>query len=256
MDDFYITVQSDSSPEHFPRNTITTFRNHFSLPIVLSNPSYQVALVDCSYIHSSIVIHKGDLMGTWTIGPEVLLYYSQRDIHSKQQLLDMLVEEFHLNIKLNGDTIEKCEVAGIPPDAEWKNILYHIQYATEKDKKLVTLVINWLPKIAAILGCDEETQGFNHPLSLRAGQTNLYIYTDIVDQQRVGSSLAPFLRKVSYKGSHGEQITQEFKHLYYLNVCKSDFENILIYMRTESGEPPPLQIGTFSATLHFRSKTY
>jgi len=255
MGDFYITVQSDSSPNHYPTNTITTFRNHFATPVILNDP-YQVALVECSYFHSSTLINKGELLGVWKDGIYQIEYHSQRDITSEGDLLAMFKEDFQLEIKIVDDILIECSVKDVP-NFMGKNDTLMIKYLEHWTKqKEPKLEINWCSKIRAILGWDDQKQIYMHPISINSGQTNLYIYSDIVELQRVGGSLAPLLRKVPYKGFHMEHISHDFKHLHYLDISKSEFENILMYIRTESGGPPPLQVGSFSATLHFRPKSY
>jgi len=250
MGDFYITVQSDSSPNHFPTNTITTFRNHFATPILLNEP-YQVALVECSYFHSSLALYKNELLATWTDGIRHLEYRSVRDINSWQELLDMMMDDFQLEVQTQNNYITACYIKGVSTYSTESNQIDSDYWSNTDEGKLEP---TWTSKMKSILGYEHGK--YIYPISMKAGQTNLYIYSDIADRQRVGSSLAPLLRKIAYKGIHNDQITHEFQHLHYIDVCLSDFENILMYIRTESGNPPPLQLGSFSATLHFRPKSY
>src|SRR5882757_4099384 len=60
MDDFYVTLQSDSSSTHFPNNCITSFKNYFPEPIRLEHEKFEVALVECSYVHQDYILqHDG-----------------------------------------------------------------------------------------------------------------------------------------------------------------------------------------------------
>lgn len=61
--DFYVILQSDSCPNYFV-NTITDFRNIFSPPIKLEG-RFEVALVECSYVHSNVIIERGERICTY-----------------------------------------------------------------------------------------------------------------------------------------------------------------------------------------------
>jgi len=48
---------------HFPDNTISSFRNHYGEPIRIDN-SFEVALVEYSYVHSAVLLDLGEVIGT------------------------------------------------------------------------------------------------------------------------------------------------------------------------------------------------
>ena len=64
MGDFYITLQSDSSSNHSEENTMSNFRNYLAIPIKLEHESYEVAMVECTYNHSSAFVLKDELLYT------------------------------------------------------------------------------------------------------------------------------------------------------------------------------------------------
>jgi len=49
MDQFYVTLPSDSSPNFFPNNTIASFRTKLAIPIELEPDKWKVGLVEISY---------------------------------------------------------------------------------------------------------------------------------------------------------------------------------------------------------------
>ena len=49
MGDFYITLQSDSSSDHFEHNKISDFRNWLASSVKVDPYMYEVALVECIY---------------------------------------------------------------------------------------------------------------------------------------------------------------------------------------------------------------
>ena len=49
MDQFYVTLPSDSSANFFPDNTIASFRTKLATPIELEPDKWEVGLVEISY---------------------------------------------------------------------------------------------------------------------------------------------------------------------------------------------------------------
>ncbi len=88
------------------------------------------------------------------------------------------------------------------------------------------------------------------------GQQKMYIYADIIENQFIGSQLAPLLRITDYKGQNATTSTQEFAHHHYVPLRKINLDQIHMYIRSESSDYLPIELGTFSATLHFRRKRF
>ena len=88
------------------------------------------------------------------------------------------------------------------------------------------------------------------------GKTQLYVYCNIIAPQRVGDQLAPLLRKFPFTGTHDEIISKSFNNPQYIDVASLSISNIHMWIRTEDGVPPPIKLGSFSATLHFRRKKF
>lgn len=86
------------------------------------------------------------------------------------------------------------------------------------------------------------------------GVRKIYIYTDIIHEQRVGDQVAPLLRMIDYTGEEGRVVIKDFNNLHYISLNKDDIQTIRIYLRTEIGEEVPVTFGTVSCTLHFREK--
>jgi len=59
MDNLYVHLQSDSSPEFFPNNTICDFRNQLAGSLDIDPAFYEVALVQCSYVYNPPCIKAG-----------------------------------------------------------------------------------------------------------------------------------------------------------------------------------------------------
>jgi hypothetical protein len=82
---------------------------------------------------------------------------------------------------------------------------------------------------------------------------DIYVYSDIVQQQIVGDTFAPLLRIASFRGERDELVNIVFRP-YYKPVAKLDFDTIEIYLCNAFGEEVLLERGECVVTLHFRKK--
>jgi len=231
MGDFYVTLLSDASQKYYPNNTISNFRNKLADPIRLNSRKYEVALVDCVYVHSEIVIEKGELLHTYK-GKN---YHAANDIVSVNELVTWIndpskpwFKDFYIS---NGAVVARTSDKGV-------------------------YLADWTPRIRAMLGYDEQEKAYIHKKYSHAGTSLIFVYCNIVQPQRVGDSFVPLLRRMTNHGAHGEITTREFEHLQYLDVVYDAFDEIHVYIKTEDGHPPSFVVGPFSITLHFRQKMY
>jgi hypothetical protein len=88
------------------------------------------------------------------------------------------------------------------------------------------------------------------------GSRKVYVYTDIIQEQRVGDQVAPILRITDYSGTQEGLVIKDFNQLHYIRPNKDYIDSIRIYLKTETGEDLPLTFGTTSCTLHFREKRF
>ena len=88
------------------------------------------------------------------------------------------------------------------------------------------------------------------------GQQKMFIYADIVEDQFIGGQVAPILRIADYKGEREKTTTQEFEHHHYVSLKNIPMDQIHMYIRSETADHLPIELGSFSATLHFRRRQY
>jgi len=86
--------------------------------------------------------------------------------------------------------------------------------------------------------------------------SSIYVYSDIIDHQFVGDSFAPLLRTISVPNSlrYGDNINHNNIQPHYVPVCKANFDNIEIDLRSDTGEPIQFASGKVIVKLHFRPK--
>jgi hypothetical protein len=225
MDSFYITLQSDSAPEHYPGNKITNFKNRFAVPLRLDRGVFEVALVECTYVHSNAFIKKGELI--FTEG-ETKKMTADKDYKTLNDLQTFITKNIKNELKIENKTVTSNH-----PN------------------------VTWSPKVANILGY-ENGKGYIHECFFNAGQTLMFVYCDIIDLQRIGNEMAPLLRRMIYSSDSKEETitTREFTHLQYANIVPDEIDTIHMYIMSEIGEPIPLSVGSFSATLHIRRRRF
>lgn len=97
---------------------------------------------------------------------------------------------------------------------------------------------------------------FKYNVDLNIGYNNLYIYSDIVDYTLVGDTESPLLRIIEYEQSNkiNNNYHIEFQNYHYLPVSKSDFDEISILIRGDTGETIRFIKGITIIILHFRKK--
>jgi hypothetical protein len=280
--DFYITLQSDSNPNFFGQNTITDFRNQFSPPIKLDG-QYEVALVECTYVHSEVIVEKGEKICTHNS----TLITAKHDHTSIESILrELNIQGLSL---INGSIVDSFSSERVDvhessdEDEEWRDVedLIHDKktnriykeirppyssFRTYEQSTFSSIKFNhpsvaahqnhlkilWEPKIASIIGYNSDSDTYDQAVYAKTGMTEMFVYCDIVHLQRVGGDMVPLIKKMSYTGIDQTPLTREFVHNQYKRVSKNEIDSIRMYIRTESGAPVPLRFGNFSATLHFR----
>jgi hypothetical protein len=235
---------------------------------MLPHNTYQVALVECSYIPSGIILKKGELLCTYK-GTE---HFAEKDYYNIEDVVKQInIPSSEFNIK-NGYVHARYDTK-YNEDRVLKKLRAYKKLQQENDpinlhpiilqrlnspysRPVREYFVQWSPSIAAMLGYDEESNTYIYPIFTQVSTTNLYIYLDVIENQRVGNQMVPLLRKIVNTGEPNQQTTQEFTHLEYKNLCQSEFDAIHCCIRTEDAVAPAFEVGTFSATLHFRPKKY
>ena len=82
----------------------------------------------------------------------------------------------------------------------------------------------------------------------------LCIYSNIVEPQIVGHTVAPLLRVVTVKGKDGDMIHEMFDRPHYLPLSRKNFQTIETVIRTHTGNHVPFERGQLIIKLHFRQK--
>jgi hypothetical protein len=147
----------------------------------------------------------------------------------------------------------------------------------DKITKLITLFsdYNMLDMIyyrendaARILGLDPitENEKYKHiavlmhtyltkPPILDTG-SSFYIYTDIIDSEHVGDTLAPLLRAISTSGNKHQMTNHIFEREYYKRVNRNLIQALEIQIKKPTGESMKFQYGSVICVLHFKKVSF
>ena len=251
VDEFYVTLPSNSSFDYYPDNTLSDFTTKLFKPLDLPG-EWEVALTEISFPHSfynivepfNAILYSGD--GTARNTELIKIppgYYNDLDelFIAMHELMNSLGKS-NIKIILNKNT-QKVEV-----------------------KLKDGAFIQFEPELAAMLGfVDSSNEGglvtyrvlntheANLPIDLNAGMYSLYLYTNIIEDQLVGDAFAPLLRIVHMdkKGS-GEVITRTYQSPHFVKVRMKHFDTITVRIRRDTGEKIKFQRGKIVAKLCFR----
>lgn len=249
VDEFYVTLPSNSSFDYYPDNTLSDFTTKLFKSLDLTG-EWEVALVEISFPHSfyniternNRIVYSGD--GTdagvkaFSIPPG---YYNDLDelflaMYKKMNELGQQNIKMTLNkntqkvkIKLQGGAFIKLR----PELAEM------LGFGEKRDNALDYYLLN--------------THEAELPIDLNAGMYSLYLYTDIVADQIIGDVYAPLLRIVHMdREKGGDVITRTYQNPHFVKVKMKRFDTIDMHIRRDTGEKLSFQRGKVIVKLCFR----
>ena len=261
--DFYVTLPSNT-------HAGTKIGNYYvQLPTKLLLPgTWEVGMVSIIYPYSwknlPSQIEPGTHMGTTTIffrlynGTSVAVNLHSGYYSTVEDLITMI-----------NSSVKKTITKYMEQTPEDQFIDFHDQYKFSYDPviKRVTITIDktYISEIELsqhlqfMLGFsnrimfETEQQAMYRP-DLDAGRNLIYVYSDIVEPQMVGTSRVPLLRIVHVKGEHGNSIEKLFYAPQYLPVVSKEISRINIELKFGSGQLIDFNSGQTVVTLHFRRK--
>ena len=243
MDQFYLTLPSDSSSQYYPENTTTTFKTKLSERIEL-NGEYEVGLAQLIYPNSWFNFDNSD-ESFW-------VSVKNRDdsftkyVFASGQFNDASALASHLTAKI--------KVPGIT---------FHYHQFSRRMKLAITennmLVMSDALKIylGFVTGDTVLTSGKYYSITtfdLHENLRLLYIYCDIASYTTVGDIRAPLLRVCDTEGQFGQTVRLIFTHPHYIPIARASFDDIEIHIKDEIGRAIPFEFGKAVVTLHIRKK--
>ena len=276
MNSFYMTLLSDSSVQHFPNNTQSSFRTKLPKAIDINKGEWEMAMVEMihpaqvynvskeeSQFHLS-TSYKGLVQKLLELHPPKCEKLESGDIVYPMCIpAGVYNSPEHLVNEIN-DTIQKT----IGESLKKVNCLFEIQYSNlskrikfgRKAKYDITLAFH--PGLLAKLGASNQNrisvdndEAFTHDVDLYAGINHMFIYSDLADFTLLGDVQAQILRVVPFQDSKQIHVHKEFLNLHYVPVSKPYFDESGINIRGDTGEIIQFSGGKSMVKLHFRKKT-
>ena len=255
-----VVLPSNASMEHFPNNSLTSYTVQFSEEIILPPGQWEVGLLEMQFEKSWYNLQDGKIMiietGTppkfVTIDFKVGYYPSPIDICNalNQQLkvyygnepmkvefgvddisgrVTITFRSYGINVAIDEDL---GEMLGIAKGRE-RTIFRNFVNYDDKRPEVYTTKVSQFPNMNPV--------------------KSIYVYSDIVQNSRVGEIEAPLLRIVPVNNSkHWTTQYVEYQKIQYVPVSKNRFRQISIYLRSDTGDIVPFTTGRTIVTLGFR----
>lgn len=277
MDDFYITLMSDSSLNLYPNNSVSEFKCKLAKSFRIKKEEWRVALTEITYPGSILIVVKEEENFTFTLpdtipvtrpGPYhgTLLIRSYdtplefiRSINASiKEVLNKVVNMFagpgallfsvdiliKIILKL-GAYNSICELHTIPNDVDI-GITFHPNIC----KKLGFLNAS---NDTVIHPISFQLSPFKEPVNLLINDSALYVYIDIIEPVMISDSEEQLLRVLPFKSKSNinHYSTQEFQHDQYIKLNTNNLDEISIHIKNVSNNNIHFQDGKSIITLHF-----
>lgn len=273
MNDFFVTLLSNSSMDYFPTNKTSLFTVQLAEKITL-NGSWSVSVAEIHHNYnffnvthdnngvkavkksselSEVSIHlSDDMCGTSKYQRPVQDLVSTVDTTpGYYNSVSDLVETVNLQM-INHRMIAVPFIS-----------IDEINNRTIVNKKNVHKSlesISFIGRLAMQLGFEPGEIVLAHTLSLHIGNTffgvpdQMLIYTDIIEPTYIGHEKAYVLKIINtnvHTYKFGDTCYKEYTHIHYIRVQKREFESVSVDMRDYTGAFIPFQHGVLTIKLHF-----
>lgn len=241
MNQFYITLPSDSSSEYYPENTAARFITRLCERVCLDG-EYEVGLAELMYPHSWFNFNTGD--------SNISLYFrGDNPVGFTFESGQYRNEESLLNAINNYLSVDNLAF-------EWNHTSRKVVLHIEEDINPMFMSEDF-KNLFGFESLGPYTKGVHwatHTFDINSGIHYMYVYSDIASYTLVGDTKVPLLRVCYTQGEYGEMVRTIFTHPQYVPVARSEFETIEININDELGKPVPFEFGKAVVTLHFRRK--
>ena len=288
----YITLISDASADIFPANKIGEFRVKLAKKITIDRERHQIGLKYISWPHKTLNVVDGEFyVDLYAIGGRAgwpksfngKIHPGWYDTPPKlAAALNAALNEIpshhvgkYREIKDEGFRLDQSHLFFNYDDTDEKMTLrMRRQYILSEDTWLrvcVRLSKELYVKLGYGLSSDYDRNpsidaavdgvpGGNptpprYAVDLDLGQTSLFVYTDIIEADRIaGDQLVNLLSLVPAIGQHNTQQSYEPRIVEYCTPRFNEFDEVSISIRGDTGKPVVFSSGKVYITLHIKDK--
>ncbi|KAJ1138775.1 hypothetical protein NDU88_005156 [Pleurodeles waltl] len=241
---FYITLPSNASKDMFPDNQISSYTVKLAKPVDLKGP-WEVALTEIQYPRTWNTFTKADVK-FHIKRPQDALTYNLSFPHGYYPTVATVV-----------DAINKS-IASTEAYANIYLVLDHVRRKVVLKAPEFSTVFKCSGKLQRVLGTVQHNQRQMDPdptcPDINGGFYTLYVYSDIVEPQRVGDSYSPLLRWVPVQGENNTMVNIQHHKLDYVAISKNHFDTITIMVYNDQSEPVAFKYGKVIVKLHLRPR--
>lgn len=263
MEDFFVTLVSNSSMNIFPNNTTSSFTVHLSEKITLRG-QWNVAIAEIHYNYNFFNVTSEN--------NKVILSHAEPDSHSDNSLnkiLPSVIREiktgYYNTIHDLIDSVNYLIKDHLHNDLKLLSI-DNTTNRTQVHKENLSDDIDCIHlegRLSMQLGFEPRqnillVKSSQHIGNLSFGiPDQMLIYTDIIEPTFIGHEKAYVLKVVNTEAKQlcfGDACYKEYTHMHYMRVQKRDFDTISIDIRDHTGSFMPFQHGVLMVKLHFKQQ--
>ena len=250
MTDFYLTLPSNSSMDHYPYNNGAHFYTDLPQEIDLTGRQFEVGLAEIQFPNTYSNIENG-----W-------LEYKQPDhessIHHNVPIgmyenVETIIT--HLNSQL---TYVEDHLVRYYAFFQYQPITKKVSVAILQKGATLTLS-NELSNILGLDGLILEGESVfegHSMVDIHKNYSSLYIYCDLVQYRQVGDMQVPLLRIVPTTDKSSDIVYKIFEKPHYQPLSRHIFNTVEISLNTDTGKKPSFGRGNSVVTLHLRPRKY
>ena len=278
MGDFYLTLPSNSSMEHYPKNNNVHYFTDLPQTIDLSGRDYEVGLAEIQFPKTYTNVQDGDLLyARNSRAPATQLHIPGGLYETPESLISAINTAITFNSLGKEDesptNVPEQPVIGRVTKYRRKKHAHmllwkgdnRLEYNPQTKKATLILTkkgsfIRFDSKLSDVLGfTDSVLRGpaiFNgsKPVDIHKNTLALYVYCCLVEHRVCGDYKVPLLRVIPTVNNNQDLVYRVFEKPHYHPISRNQFNTIEILLNTDRGEKFSFGPGSTIVTLHIRPR--
>jgi hypothetical protein len=261
MNEFYLTLASNSSMTYYPDNKTSSFTVQLPKTLTLDG-KWNVALAEVHYQNTFLNVSEDSNVISFRRRAKSTKFIKE-DADSLEQCI-IESKNYH-SIEEIVNTINSF-MTGFLKESNSSFLIFDNEkekvFIGSETRKLFS-EIYFNNRLAFQFGYDSNANALDkskesvRKAHLSHGITDeIIIYCDILEPQMFGHTMAKIIRIVNIDKKKnvifGQACQKEFMRLHYIPILKKEFETISIELREKTGKFVPFEYGTTMFVLHFK----
>lgn len=254
MNDFYLTLISNSTSELYPSNITSSFMVQLPRKIVL-NEEFVVGLAEIQFPYNFFNITQNNNLFTFVSDSHKYNgSISPGFYNSVSDIIDEVLNQTRADL---GDWLRVDRVTNRTEVIKTEKLVARLSHSNSLN------YFHFHGRLATQLGFAPDTNVFKYELSPYVGNIyfgvpeQLFVYCDLVEPQMIGYESSQILKIVNTTNSEhkfGTPCHRAFQKIHYIPVMKKEFESVEINLRDIAGQLFPFCHGVVLIKLHFKEK--